>query len=75
MKTSSKMVPFIKPCDFEHYDLPPSWQDDTYEITTLQQERIRSIKIRQTVIDSICFITSCIIVVGLIALMVSTGKL
>jgi hypothetical protein len=65
------MVPFVKPCDFEHYDLPPSWQDDI----AIQQSRVRSIKIAQSVVTSICLITPLLFVIGTVVLIASTGKL
>ncbi len=65
------MVPFVKPCDFEHYDLPPSWKDDI----AIQQSRVRSIKIAQAVVTSICLITPLLFVIGTVVLIASTGKL
>jgi hypothetical protein len=65
------MLPFIKPRYFEQYDLPPSWQDDT----DIQQSRIRSIKIAQSVVTSICLITPLLFVIGTVVLIASTGKL
>ncbi len=62
------MTPFIKPYDFEHYDLPASWHDDRYETSK------NRVKIIQSINDAICFAVSCIILIGLIALIASTGR-